>query len=176
MKWKKISSKSVYKNNWIELVEDIVQTDKGKKLLFGVVHKKPFALIIPWDGKKLTLIGQYRYSVGSFSWEFPQGHFQKNSIIATAKEELEEETGLRAKKIKKIGQINLAPGLPCTQKCCIFIATDLTEGKQNLEESELGMKIKKATVKEFVELIRKRRINDGPTIASFGLARELKLF
>jgi 8-oxo-dGTP pyrophosphatase MutT (NUDIX family) len=171
MSWKKILSKNIYKNKWIEVVEDKVKTDTGRELTFGVVHKKPYALIIPWDGEKLTLVGQYRYSVGEFSWEFPQGHYQLNSIIKTAKEELREETGIVAKKIKQIYVINLAAGLPTSQKCHIFLATDLREEKNHLEESEEDMKIKKVTEKELLALIKKGKIKDGPTIAAFGLAK-----
>lgn len=169
MAWKTKFSKKIYKNKWIEVVEDVVLTDIGRELTFGVVHKKPFALIIPWDGEKLVLVGQYRYSVGEFCWEFPQGHFQNNSIIKTAQKELEEETGLRAKKIKQIYQINLATGLPCSQKCHIFFATNLTQKKISPEESEEDMKIKKVTVKQFLTLIKKGEIKDGPTLAAFGL-------
>jgi len=45
MKWKKLSSKIVYKNKWMEITEDQVKTAYGKQLAYGVVRKKPFALI-----------------------------------------------------------------------------------------------------------------------------------
>lgn len=163
------SSKKIYKNKWIEVVEDVVQMNNGKELTFGVVHKEPSVLIVPWDGERLTLVGQYRYSVDAFSWEFPQGHFQKNSIIKTAREELREETGLVVKKIKEIYKINLAAGLPCSQKCHIFLATGLMQEKNDLEDSEEDMKTKKVTIKQFLALIKKGKIQDGPTLAAFGL-------
>lgn len=168
MSWKKISSKQVYKNKWMEITEDEVETEFGKRLTFGVVRKEPFALIIPWDGEKFTLVGQYRYSVESFSWEFPQGHFQNNSIEETATGELREETGLKAEKIEEIGKLFLAPGHH-SQICHIFLATGLIEGEKDLEEAEEGMKTKKVSIDEFKEMVKKEEIKDSPTIAAFGL-------
>jgi len=174
MTWKTKSSKSVYKNKWMEVTEDVVESEFGKEITYGVVRKKPFALIIPWDGKYLTLVKQFRYPVDFYSLEFPAGHFEHNSIEETAKEELEEETGLRAKKIEEIGSFFLGPGHH-TQVCNVFLATELTEGSQNLEDQEEGMEVKKVTVKEFNQMIEKGEIKDGPSIAAFGMITTLDL-
>ena len=176
MAWKEISSHDVYKNRWIRVTEDIIRNEKGKELAYGVVRKKPFALIIPWDGKNLTLVGQYRYPVESFSWELPQGHFEHDSIEETARLELKEETGLHAESIRKIAEFNLAPGLT-DQICNIFLATKLVEGETEFEESEIDMEIrvKKVTLEEFHSMIVKGEIKDGPTIAACGLANVLEL-
>ncbi|MDD5342016.1 MAG: NUDIX hydrolase [Patescibacteria group bacterium] len=175
MKWKKLSSKTIYRNNWMEVAEDRVVTEFGKKFTFGVVRKKPFALIIPWNGRHLFLVGQYRYPVDKFSWEFPQGHFEHKSINETAKEELREETGLTAHKIREISRLFLAPGL-ASQICHVFLATKLSQGKRELQESEKGMKLKRATLKEFQNMIIKGLIKDSPTIAAFGIMIVKNLF
>jgi len=174
MTWKTKSSKSVYRNKWMEVTEDVVETEFGKEITYGVVRKKPFALIVPWDGKYLTLVKQFRYPVDFYSWEFPAGHFEHNSIEETAKEELEEETGLRAKKIEEIGSFFLAPGHH-SQIGHVFLATDLTEGSQNLEEREEGMDVKKVTVEEFKQMMQTEEIKDGPSIAAFGMITTLDL-
>lgn len=168
MAWKKIISKSVYKNKWMEVTEDQVETDFGKHLTYGVVHKEPSALIIPWDGHHIFLVGQYRYPVDEFSWEFPQGHFEHSAIAETAQKELREETGLTASTVEEVAVFNLAPGHH-SQKCHIFLATNLTEGKSEPEDSEEGMKVKKVTIVEFQEMIARGDIKDGPTIAAFGM-------
>jgi ADP-ribose pyrophosphatase len=169
MAWKTKSSKSVYKNRWMEVTEDVVESDSGKEMIFGIIHKKPFALIVPWDGKYITLVGQYRYSVDYFSWEFPMGHFEEHASIAeTAKEELEEETGLRAEKIEEVANFFLAPGHH-DQVCHMFLATGLVEGQQKLEDAEAGMEVKKVTVEELRKMIKDGEIKDSPTIAAFGI-------
>jgi 8-oxo-dGTP pyrophosphatase MutT (NUDIX family) len=177
MTWKKISSREVYKNKWFEVTEDIVRTEQGKELTYGVVRKKPFALVIPWDGKYLTLVGEYRYLTDSFSWGFPQGHYMKDSIEETAREELREETGLQAGAIKEIAEFNLAPGA-ISQICHVFLATDLTEGETDFEESEIDtdMKAKKVTIKEFRKMVLEGQMKDGPSLAAFGIAMTQDIF
>jgi 8-oxo-dGTP pyrophosphatase MutT (NUDIX family) len=170
MSWKTLSSKEVYKNKWMIVTEDEVETDSGKKLIYGIVHKRPFALIIPWDGKKFTLVGQYRHAIQKLSWEFPQGHFEHNSIEETAKTELKEETGLSANSIKMIGHYYLGPGHH-TQECKVFLAEGLTEGKSHFEEGEKesGMKIMKITPKKLEEMIKAGTMEDGPTLAALSI-------
>ncbi len=152
----------------MEVTEDQVETDFGKHLTYGIVHKEPCALIIPWDGNHLFLVGQYRYPVNEYSWEFPQGHFEHESILETAKHELKEETGLTASGIKDIAVFNLAPGHH-SQKYHVFLATELVEGESKHEESEEGMKTKKVSFDEFREMIANGEILDGPTIVAFGI-------
>ena len=133
-----------------------------------MVHKEPLALIIPWDGARFTLVGQYRYIVDAFTWEFPQGHFEHDSIKECARAELREETGLMAKSIKKVGTFWIGPGI-ITQECNIFLATDLSEGEPDREESEEGMKIRKVTPQEIKELIKDGTIKDGATITALSI-------
>ncbi len=160
----------------MEVFEEKLKTDFGKKLTFGVVRKKPFALIIPWDGRYLYLVGQYRYPVDSFSWEFPAGHLEFGSMKDTAKKELKEEAGLIAKKIKELGYFFLAPGHN-SQLGYVFLATELAKGKQELEAAEEGMKVKKVTLSQLGKMIASGKIKDGPTIAAYGImiAKEIIL-
>lgn len=165
MSWKKISSVVKYKNRFMTVTEDQVITDYGQELSYGIVHKDPAVVIIPWDGTRFTLVGQYRYSVDQYSWEFPAGHLEHDSVAKAAQVELKEETGLLADTIIMIGIFNVAPG-HLTQKCHVFLATGLTQGKQELENSELGMKTKKVTPSELESLISKSEIRDMLTITA----------
>lgn len=168
MTWTKLSSKTVYQNRFMTVTEDELITDHGDQVVFGVVHKEPAVLVIPWDGAKITLIGQYRYPVDSWSWEFPAGHMEHANIESAAIAELEEETGLRAKRLVKIGEFAIAPGHN-TQICHTFVATELTSGTQHLEAAEKGMQVKSVTLAELNEMILKHEIVDGLTLTSLKL-------
>lgn len=154
---------------------DTVRTPLGKKLAYGVVHKKPAALIIPWDGHYLYLVEQYRYPVKAVSFEFPSGHFEHRSVKETARFELHEEAGVAAKSVKEIGRFHVAPGHN-TQVCHVFFATNLTVLKNNPEESEEGMTVRKVTLPGMKKLIDQGKIQDGPTLAAFAIASTKKLF
>jgi 8-oxo-dGTP pyrophosphatase MutT (NUDIX family) len=152
----------------MQVVEDEVVTNAGKKLTYGVVHKKPFVLLVPWDNLRLTLVRQYRYPVNQFTWEFPQGHLEHGSIIEAAKDELREETGLTANKIEEVGRFYLAVGF-CSQECVIFLATSLVTGNPERKDGEEGMEIATFTPDEFAKMIAENKITDSPTVAAWAL-------
>ncbi len=173
MIWKNKSSKEVYRNKWMWVTEDEVETDLGERLTYGVVHKNPFALIVPWDEKQFTLVGQYRHAIQKFSWEFPQGHFEHNSIENTAKIELKEETGISANFIKMIGHFYLGPGHH-SQECKVFLAEELTVGKSHLEGGEKSIKIQSVTLNELEEMIKNGKMEDGPSLAALAIFKNYR--
>lgn len=150
------------------VTEDELVTDHGDKVTFGIVHKEPAVMIIPWHGNKCTLVGQYRYPVDSFSWEFPAGHMEHTSIEEAARVELEEETGLKANSLIKLGEFAVGPG-HLTQICHTYLATGLTAGAQNLEPAEKGMKVKNVTLSKLNEMISRGEVIDGLTLSSLKL-------
>lgn len=168
MTWQKLNSIEKYKNRYMTVTEDELITDHGDQITFGIVHKNPAVMIIPWDGQNVTLIGQYRYPVDTFSWEFPAGHMEHQNTEEAAMVELEEETGLRCNRLTKIGEFAIAPGHN-TQICHTYLATDLLTGTQNLETAEKGMQIKTVTLTELNDMISTHEITDGLTISSLKL-------
>ncbi|MFH2085420.1 MAG: NUDIX hydrolase [bacterium] len=166
MTWQKLNSKTVYQNRYMTVTEDELITNHGDKVTFGIVHKDPAVWIVPWDGEKLLLIGQYRYAVDSISWEFPAGHAEAMAPKEAARVELKEETGLSAKELKLIGEFWVAPG-HLTQIGYVYIALDFTVGKQKLEPSEKGMQTRWVTPTEIENMIQNGAIKDGPTITAY---------
>lgn len=147
------------------VTEDKVVNNAGDLLTFGIVHKKPAVIIIPWDGEKFTLIKQYRYAVDFDSLEFPAGHFEHSSVEETANTELEEEAGLTAGKLTKLGEYHIGPG-HLTQVCHIYLATELKPGQRKLETAEKGMTVGQFTKTELDKMIKSGEIKDGLTIVA----------
>lgn len=172
--WKTVKSKEVYSNRFMRVTEDEVRTPKGKKLVYGVVHKKPFAMVIPWTGEYFLMVRQYRYPIKDYTLEFPAGHFEHKTVKATANAELAEEAGVKAKTIKKIGAFNLAPGHH-TQECHVFFATGLQKCQTKREDAEEGMEVKKVGVKDLEIMIKSGKVIDGPTIAAFQIMKASNL-
>ena len=100
--WKMLSSKIIYKNKWICLREDQVITPYGTKGIYGFIETHPAIGIVPLNENIATyLVGQYRYTLNTYSWEIPEGGGHPGeSHLETAKRELSEETGLKANKWK----------------------------------------------------------------------------
>ena len=69
--------------------------------------------------------------------EIPAGILEKDeSPEIGARRELEEEIGVTAENIEKLTEFYVSPGF-LTEKMYMFLATNLMETAQNLEEDEL---------------------------------------
>ncbi len=165
MVWKTLSSKQIYQNRYLTLSEEVLQTDEGDKLTYGIVRKEPFSIVIPWDGERTLLVGQYRPTAKYFSWEFPMGHAESDDPLTAAKKELKEETGLLADDCTEIGQFYPALGT-MNQLGYIYVVRNWKVGERSLEDSEKGMQEKWVTLPELNEMVKVGTIKDGPTITA----------
>lgn len=148
------------------VTEDELVTDHGDHVTYGIVRKEPFSVVIPWDGEKMLLVGQYRPTAETFSWEFPMGHAEQDEPLVAAKRELAEETGLIAPDLISLGTFYPAIGT-MNQLGYLYLATQWDTGKQTLDISEKGMKQRWVTNEEFESLVRDGTIKDGPTITAY---------
>jgi 8-oxo-dGTP pyrophosphatase MutT (NUDIX family) len=163
--WKKLNSKIVYKNPWITVREDKVIKPDGEKGIYGVIHLSGGVGIVALTPKKeIYLVGEWRYAINKFVWSLPSGMVEKNEkFLKTAKNELEEEAGIKAKNWKYLGTNYESTGV-LNQKIKYYLATDLTEVGQKLEGAEKGMKVMKISLKKAIELIKQNKILDGLAI------------
>ncbi len=170
---KTLSTRKVYENPWLSIREDAVEWPDGSQGVHAVVDKNPGAVIVPWDGERLTLVGQVKYPIGAFHWEFPQGAIDDDSGASaeeTARTELLEETGLRAGRLERIGRLAYAPGV-MSQLFDAWLATDLIAGEAQPEATEVGMRSRAFTPAEFDELVARGEIIDAATLGVLHLLR-----
>lgn len=166
---KKLKSKKVYKNKWLSVREDDVEFDNKFKGIYSVVDKPDCVMIIPFDGKYFYLIKQYRYPIEKYFIEFPAGSHEESNIedeIKLVRDELEEETGFVSQKVTKLGVLNEVPAT-INQKCHMFLAENLTPGKQELEMTEADLTITRLTQDELETAILKGEVSDAKTLAGF---------
>ena len=130
-----LGSEQVYANPWMAVREDTVRRPDGSTGIYGVVDTPDIALVIPADGDRLHLVEQYRYPVAGRRWEFPSGTADQALDVdaaALAARELREETGLAAGTLTPLGTLDVAPSM-FSQRCAVFLATDLTAGPPQRE-------------------------------------------
>ena len=102
---KTISSREVYRNHWTRVREDVIERADGQRGFYGVVDKDPACLIIPLEttpeGEFLTLVEQFRYTVGGRFMELPQGGWEQADVVPKemARGELAEELTLGARDL-----------------------------------------------------------------------------
>ncbi|HEY1972721.1 MAG TPA: NUDIX hydrolase [Pseudonocardia sp.] len=168
---RRLSTRQVYVNPWMVVREDSIRRPDGSDGIFGVIDKPDYALIVPFDGRRLHLVEQFRYPLGLRRWEFPQGTAPNRADadpLELARRELLEETGLRAARMVQLGVLDVAPGMS-SQRGRVFLATELTEGPPEREHSEQDMRSAWFARDEVTDMIRRAEITDAQSIAALGL-------
>ncbi len=165
-----MSSREVYRNPWMRVREDEVRHPDGSAGIYGVVDKPDFSLVIPYDGKRLVVVEEFRYPVGERVRNFPQGTCEDDSASApeeVAAAELREETGLTAGGWEHLGRLLVAPGMS-SQGAQVYLATDLAGA---LAPSEPGLVASAVTPAELEAEISAGRFADGASLAAYLLLR-----
>jgi ADP-ribose pyrophosphatase len=161
------SSKELYRCSLFWVTEDEAEDKTGWKIKRSVVRHRGSAVMMAVDDKnRLLLVKQYRLPANQFLWELPAGKADEGETVAqAAKRELIEETGVRAKKWKKLVTFYPSPGY-VEEKMTIFVATGLTQGESAPMEDE-RIETRWFTKKEVRELIESNKIIDGKTMIGF---------
>ena len=162
--WKTLSTKIIYKNKWMRLREDQVITLSGTKGIYGVIEAFPALGIVPLtDNLETYLVGQYRYTIDAYSWEIPEGGGNPGeSHLETAKRELLEETGLKAKKWKYLESLYTSNSFT-NEIDHIFLAEELVAGEAQPEHTE-DLQIKKIDFLDAYQLVLDASIKDSISI------------
>ena len=167
MSWKRLDSRTIYENPWMEVREDHVINPGGGRNDYGYVHFKNRAIaILPLDDEGNTwLVGQQRYTLGEYSWELPMGGAPLDEApLSAAKRELKEETGLTAERWSEV--MRLHPSNSITDEVgIVFIAEGLTQGETEFEETE-DLEIRKLPLDEAVQLVNDGEITDAISVAA----------
>lgn len=161
----------VYANRWMTVREEKTLRHDGARGIYGVVDKTDFALVIPYTDGGFHLVEQYRYPVKARYWEFPQGSWETRpdaDPLTVARGELAEETGLRAGSMTPLGHLFEAYGYS-NQGFHVVLATDLTAGEPNLEETEAGLISRWFSEDEVWTLIADGHLKDAASIAALAL-------
>lgn len=169
-----VDTRVAYENPWLSVREDVVRWPDGSTGIYGVIDKRDFALVVPWDGAGFHLVEQYRYPVRARCWEFPQGGWPPESAggtgLALARAELAEETGFSAGTWTRLGFLQAAPGV-MSQYFDVYLASDLVAGSPSREASEQDMRQKWVSAPELERMIRDGEFRDAHSIAAYGLFR-----
>lgn len=165
------NKENIYKGRIINLVRELVKLPNGRKRWLEIIKHSGSVAIVPMiSHAKVVLIRQYRHAVGDFIWEIPAGTLEKGETpLACARRETIEEIGFRARHMKKLISIILAPGY-CNEVLHLFKATSLKPAEQKLDYDEcLETKVVKLTTA--IEMIYKGKIMDAKTIIGLFLVR-----
>lgn len=165
--WITLESHIVYENNWIGLTEHQVINPSGGRGIYGEVHFKNLAIgILPLDEDLNTwLVGQYRFPLGAYSWEIPEGGGPLHlDPLDSAKRELLEETGIVASQWQEIQRMHLSNSVS-NELAIIYIARDLTMSEAEPEETE-QLTLRKLPFEEAFNMVMNGDITDSMSVAA----------
>lgn len=173
--WKKIRRQLMYTNQWFKLYEDQVVKPNGQKGIYSFIKTSgPSVFIIALnENNHFPLVRLYRYPTKKWSWELPAGgSTHPETPLAAAKRELQEETGLSAKKWQKMSHFQVMNGV-ADEISWVYVAKNLSSHSPHNQEEGI-IEVKTVSFEEAFGLIKVGEISDGQTIAALALT-SLKL-
>ena len=162
-----ISSVEKLKNKLFTVTHDHAVDPSGFEIKRDIVHHRGSAVMLPLDDRKrILLVRQYRLPAQRYLWELPAGSVDPGEKpLQTAKRELKEETGYRAKNWKNLISFYPSPGF-LTEKMTIFLATGLTAGAAAPMDDE-RIETRWFTAKEIDTAIEAGEIQDAKTMLGY---------
>lgn len=150
-------------------MDEVATDSSGFEIHRMIVRHPGSAVMMPVDERsRVLLVRQFRLPAQRDLWELPAGRLDPGeSPLQTAKRELREETGYRAKTWVKLGSFWPSPGY-VDEKMNLFLARDLTEGEQKPMEDE-RIEIRWFSKRELGSLIEAGEIHDAKTIIGYFL-------
>ena len=156
MVWQRLATSVVHRSPWFEVrSDDVVKPDGGHGVYTHVVAPASVTVLAIQDDDQVVLTRQWIYTHNGTQWRLPGGAVDGTDTdpAAAAARELAEETGLRAEKWERLGQIHGADSLS-NHVDHIFLATGLTQGEASLEPGESDLRVRTVPFWHALELVR----------------------
>lgn len=160
---KQISSEEIFDGVVIHLFRDEILLPDGNKGVREVIRHPGAVCVLPiTDDGDVVFVNQFRYAFNKVTLEAPAGKLEKGEDPRLAAlRELSEETGLDAENLIHMGDMYTTPAL-IDEVIHLYLATDLTQGKQHLDKDEF-INTLKMPLSEAVEMVMNGEIKDSKT-------------
>ncbi|MEO3885606.1 NUDIX hydrolase [Nonomuraea sp. B5E05] len=165
---RQVSTEVIYSNTWMTLREDEIERPDGSRGVYGYLERPNAVLVIPLEDDGFHLVEEYRYPMRRRSWSFPQGFAPAPTLEEAARQELEQETGLRPAGLTLLGTIDVAHAIS-TEQSNVYLATGLEHGDSAREHSEQDMRQRWVPRAEFEQMIRAGAVRDAGSLAAYAL-------
>jgi ADP-ribose pyrophosphatase len=158
----RIATRRPYEGRVINIRVDTLQTPRGEHAYEIVEHSGAVAVIAAPTPDAMILVRQYRPALETYTWEVCAGGIDPGEDPQTAAlRELREETGLRARSIRKLWTAYSAPGF-CTELLHFFVTGDFEFGATDFDDGE-DIETKTFELDELQAMMKADRLPDAKT-------------
>jgi len=161
---KALSSQVRFAGKVLKLRVDEVEVAEGRRAVREVVEYPGAVTVLPLtEYGEVLMVRQYRYPVGEELLELPAGKLEAGEDpLETAKRELAEETGYRAREMRLLLRFYTTPGFS-TEEMHLFLATGLTPGEPDPDPDEF-ITVEKVPLERAREMVAQGQIRDAKSI------------
>ena len=165
---KTVSKKTVYTGRILVLETQDIEMENGQKGMREIIrHRGAVAILARLPDGRFALVRQFRKPVEKEMLEVVAGNREPNEDPELcARRELREETGYKAKSVRRLGFIYPSPGY-CDEKIDLFFAEVDAESGQTDPDDDEHVEVVLMTREEIVGKISRDEIHDSKTLAAW---------
>ncbi|HXG92851.1 MAG TPA: NUDIX hydrolase [Blastocatellia bacterium] len=160
----------IYRGKILDLSLSRFQSAERGEVEIEIVHHNGGAGALPvFEDGTVALVRQWRYPLGRYSLEIAAGRIERgHTPEETARRELQEELGLRARELRRLGEFYVAPGY-CEERLFVYLATDLEPCAQSFDEDE-EIEVARMSFNDALARVQSGEIDDAKSIITILLA------
>lgn len=162
--WSRLDREVLVENPWHRYCRDRYRLPDGGDGTYFYVDMAGSCGVVPLfaDGT-VALLRVHRYLLGETLWEWPIGGMAPGEEpVEVARKELREEAGLTAATWDHLGTFAPYKGVS-NERCHFFLARDLTEVGQELEDSE-QISVHRMPLEEAIARLEEASLGDGQSL------------
>lgn len=167
-----LASERIYRGRVIDLrVDEIAKPHgDGTRKVEVVEHVGGVVVIARPTPTAIVLVRQHRHAVDQELWEAPAGMIERGEPpLETARRELIEETGYRARSLRFLWSIYSTPGF-CNERIHFFVADGLHAGEAAPEDDE-SFELRTWNLDDAWALVERDELRDAKTQIALAWAR-----
>jgi ADP-ribose pyrophosphatase len=142
----------------------VAEMPDGRTTIYGVVECKPAVGVLPFlDGRRVVLVGQYRYVARDFFWEMPTGGMRPGeSETEAAQRELGEEAGYEAARLTKLCTFHSSKSV-VDETAHLYVAEGLRPIEREPDDTEF-IEVRVFDFDDVVGMVERSEIKDAMTV------------